>query len=126
VTKHNLAHLDCTGGHNANASMLPQVGEGLIYHGACCWSLIISSDPPAPNSRCFDSLLGWIAGDELGRTAAPLIGFGALPSPGILCSLIWLDEIVVAAVSLPRSYLSGRRCSRRRVDTASVHPCLRA
>jgi MFS family permease len=73
----------------ANASILPLVGEGLIYHGDSRSSLIVSALIVLP--QIIVALMApWVGrqAENWGRRPLLLIGFGALPARALLFALV--------------------------------------
>ena len=84
----------------ANASILPLVGEGLIYHGDSRSSLIVSALIVLP--QIIVALMApWVGrqAESWGRRPLLLIGFGALPVRALLLSLV-TDPPLLLAVQL--------------------------
>jgi MFS family permease len=84
----------------ANASILPLVGEGLIYHGDSRSSLIVSALIVLP--QIIVALMApWVGrqAENWGRRPLLLIGFGALPVRALLLSLV-TDPPLLLAVQL--------------------------
>lgn len=84
----------------ANASILPLVGEGLIYHGDSRSSLIVSALIVLP--QIIVALMApWVGrqAESWGRRPLLLIGFGALPVRALLFSLV-TDPPLLLAVQL--------------------------
>jgi predicted MFS family arabinose efflux permease len=84
----------------ANASMLPLVGEDLIYHGDSRSSLIVSTLIVLP--QIVVALMApWVGrqAKNWGRRPLLLIGFGALPLRALLFSLV-TDPPLLLAVQL--------------------------
>jgi MFS family permease len=84
----------------ANASILPLVGEGLIYHGDSRSSLIVSALIVLP--QIVVALMApWVGrqAESWGRRPLLLIGFGALPVRALLLSLV-TDPPLLLAVQL--------------------------
>jgi hypothetical protein len=84
----------------ANASILPLVGEGLIYHGDSRSSLIVSALIVLP--QIIVALIApWVGrqAESWGRRPLLLIGFGALPVRALLFSLV-TDPPLLLAVQL--------------------------
>jgi MFS family permease len=84
----------------ANASILPLVGEGLIYHGDSRSSLIVSALIVLP--QIIVALMApWVGrqAESWGRHPLLLIGFGALPVRALLFSLV-TDPPLLLAVQL--------------------------
>ena len=84
----------------ANASILPLVGEGLIYHRDSRSSLIVSALIVLP--QIIVALMApWVGrqAESWGRRPLLLIGFGALPVRALLLSLV-TDPPLLLAVQL--------------------------
>jgi MFS family permease len=84
----------------ANASILPLVGEDLIYHGDSRSSLIVSALIVLP--QIIVALMApWVGrqAENWGRRPLLLIGFGALPIRALLFSLV-ADPLLLFAVQL--------------------------
>jgi MFS family permease len=81
----------------ANASMLPLVGEGLIYHGDRGSSLIVSALIVLP--QIIVALMApWVGrqAETWGRRPLLLLGFGALPLRALLFSLFTDPPLLLA------------------------------
>jgi MFS family permease len=81
----------------ANASMLPLVGEGLIYHGDSRSSLIVSALIVLP--QIVVALMApWVGrqAEYWGRRPLLLLGFGALPLRALLFSLVTDPPLLLA------------------------------